>query len=149
MHRKVGPVSRILWEWRGHAIVRPPARFITSLVTRPAVSTAKHCAIYFTMTSARGSCTNRVLLSFVKSVRSCKLSWHHPHLQAAHQPHPPMGSDSSDVDVDNLTFPEQCPIRTSQNLDSNSPSSASQRHHDRVGKWLHISHLLKIVLHDA
>ena len=93
MHRKFGPVSRILWEWRGHAIVRPRARFITSLVTRPAVSTAKHCAIYFTMTSARGSCTNRVLLSFVKSVRSCKLSWssrHHPHLQAAHQPHPPM-----------------------------------------------------------
>ena len=59
------------------------------------------------------------------------------------------GSDSSDVDVDNLTFAEQCPIRTSQNLDSNSPSSGSQRHHNRVGKRLHISHLLKIVLQDA
>ena len=111
VHRKVGPVSRIRWEWRGHAIVRPQARFIAPLVMRPAVSTMQHCAIYFTTTSARGSCTNRLLLSFAKTVRSCKLSWssmHHPHLQAAHHPHPPMPM-VQDVDVGNLTFPEQCP----------------------------------------
>jgi hypothetical protein len=59
------------------------------------------------------------------------------------------GSDSSNVDVDNLTFPEQCPTRTSQDLDSNRPSSASQRHHNRVRKRLHISRFLKIVLQDA
>jgi hypothetical protein len=74
LHGRVGPVSRILWEWRGYAIVRPQERFIAPLVTRPTVSTVKICVIYFTMTSARGSCANRVLLSFAKSVRSCKPS---------------------------------------------------------------------------
>lgn len=59
------------------------------------------------------------------------------------------GSDSSDDDDDNLTLPEQGPTRISQDLASNPPSSASQRHHNRVGKRLHISHLLKMVLQDA
>ena len=52
------------------------------------------------------------------------------------------GSDSSDDDDDTLAS-------TSQDLASNPPSSASQRHHNRVGKRLHISHLLKMVLQDA
>jgi len=93
LHRRVDSVSRILWQWRGHVIVSPQARYSTSLVTRPPVSTSKPCAIYFTTTSARGSCTNHVLLSFAKSVRSYKLSWssmHGPHLRPAHQLLPPM-----------------------------------------------------------
>jgi len=58
-------------------------------------------------------------------------------------------SDSSDDDDDDLAIPEHGPVRTSQDLASNPPSSASQRHHNRVGKRLHISHLLKMVLQDA
>ena len=58
------------------------------------------------------------------------------------------GSDSSDDDNDCLTL-EQGPTRTSQDLASNHPSSASQRRHNQVGKQLHISHLLKMVIQNA
>ena len=62
------------------------------LVTLSAASTSKRCAICFTTTSARGSCMNRVSLSFAKSIRFCRLSWssmHHLHLQPVHRAHPP------------------------------------------------------------
>jgi len=85
-------ISRIFWERRGHVIVRQQLRSFSPLVTLPAASTSKRCAICFTTTSVRGSCMNLVLLSFAKSVRFCRRSWssmHHPHLQPVHQPHPP------------------------------------------------------------
>jgi hypothetical protein len=54
-----------------------------------------------------------------------------------------------DLLYDDITLPEQGHARTSQDLASNPPSSASQTHHNQVGNRLHIGHLVKMVLQDV
>jgi len=158
LHRRVDSVSRILWEWRGHVMVRTCYSKSTSTIFHFS-SNASPSQYLETLCDLLYDDLRPWILHEPRLTVLCEVctvlqalmvldAWSTPSTSASAASSDADGSDSSDDDDDNLTL-AQGPTRTSWDLTSNPPSSPSQRCHNRVGKRLHISHLFKMVLQDA
>ena len=141
----MGSIPRIFWEWRGHAIVCPQTRsFFSSNVFRSQYLETLCDLLYDDLRPRILHEPRLTVLCEVCTVLQALMvldASSTPSTSASTTSSDAGDSDSSNDDDDSLTLPDQ-------DLASN-PSSASQRHHNRVGKRLHISHLLKMVLQDA